>query len=325
MFDRISIVVPVYNAEDFLCNSIDCILQQTFRNFELILVDDGSKDRSGVICDEYAKNDERVRVVHKLNAGASEARNTGIDNSSEELITFIDSDDVISKDYLLQLLYDYQKSQEVDFVLQGMQQKWSDHDISFRMNDGIYNCDNCLFYDNVYLNNFSGPYCKLFRRSILLKYNLRFSPMIIYGEDFDFMLRYLKYCKVVVASSATNYFYMMHQESVSSKIYQFDKELSGLCQIFSSFDVLIEKSKSEAVIKMKRDSINAYIWRVIYSNYRHEYIQRQRLANFRSIPSEVLVYFNENYNADTVFTKIVKLLLVGRNFLLLDYLLRIRL
>ena len=96
----VSIIVPVYNTEKFLHRCIDSILTQTYTDFELLLIDDGSKDSSGTICDEYAAKDVRVRVFHKENGGVSSARNMGLDNARGEWITFVDSDDWIDDNYL---------------------------------------------------------------------------------------------------------------------------------------------------------------------------------------------------------------------------------
>ena len=97
---EISVIVPVYNVEEYLRPCIDSILEQTFTDFELILVDDGSPDRCGEICDEYEQIDKRIRVIHQENGGLSAARNAGLDQMSGEYVTFIDSDDVVAEDYL---------------------------------------------------------------------------------------------------------------------------------------------------------------------------------------------------------------------------------
>ena len=94
---KISVIIPVYNAEKYLYRCIDSVLVQTFTNWELLLIDDGSKDSSGVICDEYAAKDARVRVFHKENGGVSSARNLGLDNARGEWVAFVDSDDYIEK------------------------------------------------------------------------------------------------------------------------------------------------------------------------------------------------------------------------------------
>ena len=100
----VSIIVPVYNAEKYLNRCIDSILSQTMTDFELLLIDDGSKDDSGRICDEYSEKDARVRVFHKTNGGVSSARNLGLDNAIGDWITYVDADDRCSYEYLEHLL-----------------------------------------------------------------------------------------------------------------------------------------------------------------------------------------------------------------------------
>ena len=100
---EISVIVPVYRVEPYLRRCVDSILSQTFTDFELILVDDGSPDNCGTICDEYALKDSRVRVIHKQNGGLSDARNAGIDIAKGEFLSFIDSDDLVAPEYLNKL------------------------------------------------------------------------------------------------------------------------------------------------------------------------------------------------------------------------------
>ena len=113
---KISVIVPVYKVEEYLHRCIDSILSQSFTDFELILVDDGSPDNCGKICDEYAQKDSRVRVFHKPNGGVSSARNLGLDNANGEWIAFIDSDDYVDVDYLAEL-DSYSKMLDVDYVI----------------------------------------------------------------------------------------------------------------------------------------------------------------------------------------------------------------
>lgn len=96
----ISVIIPMYNVEKYLRQCIDSVLEQTYQNLEIILVDDGSPDNCGKICDEYAELDSRINVIHKKNGGLSDARNVGIEIAKGEYITFIDSDDFITKDYV---------------------------------------------------------------------------------------------------------------------------------------------------------------------------------------------------------------------------------
>ncbi len=116
---EISIIVPVYKVEPYLRKCVDSILAQTFTDFEVILVDDGSPDNSGKICDEYASKDSRVRVIHKENGGLSSARNAGIDVARGKYLGFVDSDDYIEKD-MYELLYDNIVKEQADLSICGI-------------------------------------------------------------------------------------------------------------------------------------------------------------------------------------------------------------
>lgn len=105
MDDLISIIVPVYNVEKYLKKCVESIINQTYKNIEIILVDDGSSDKSGDICDEYKKLDNRIRVYHKENGGLSDARNYGIDKANGKYICFVDSDDCVTED-MCEILYE---------------------------------------------------------------------------------------------------------------------------------------------------------------------------------------------------------------------------
>lgn len=112
----ISVVVPVYNVEKYLPECIDSIISQTYSNIEIILIDDGSTDSSGNICDNYSKKDKRIKVIHKENTGLSDSRNLGINLSKGNLITFIDSDDIIDKN-MLEVLYKNMKKEKADISI----------------------------------------------------------------------------------------------------------------------------------------------------------------------------------------------------------------
>lgn len=101
---KISVIIPVYNVENYLKRCLDSIINQTYKNLEIILINDGSTDSSGMICDEYKKNDRRIKVIHKKNEGQSKTRNRGIDIATGEYISFIDSDDFIHKDFYKELM-----------------------------------------------------------------------------------------------------------------------------------------------------------------------------------------------------------------------------
>ena len=203
---KISIIVPVYNAERYLHRCIESILAQTFRDFELLLIDDGSKDNSGYICDEYAEKDERVKVWHKENGGVSSARNVGLDNVKGEWVTFVDSDDYISSNY-----FDSIETEKEDMII--MQSKHFNVDNIFKeqplMTPQKYYGKLCvkefltkhLLYHIMFV-----PWGKMFKSASLK--TIRFNTHQRLGEDVIFVHQYLSFCdSISVISRATYYYY----------------------------------------------------------------------------------------------------------------------
>ena len=122
---KISVIVPVYNVEQYVGECIESILNQSFYDIELILINDGSKDNSGFICDEYAKKDNRIKVIHKKNEGVSIARNIGIKNASGKYIAFVDSDDLVDKEIYTTMLQAIEESGS-DLVMCRYEKVYSD-------------------------------------------------------------------------------------------------------------------------------------------------------------------------------------------------------
>lgn len=216
----LSIIIPVYNTEATLPLCIDSILSQSFTDFELLLVDDGSKDGSRAVCDRYAEKDSRVRVFHQKNGGCSSARNKGLDHVSGEWVYFVDSDDVVLPGGL-QTLVDCIR-EDVDIVMAGFERSDEDGNIFYRVEDRI----TTLFdkreslstlyerYEKYY--DYLG-YCwmRLFRNRIIQKYHLRFDTDIRIKEDSLFIVQYL--CRsngVTVFTLTPVYKYCMRKDSL---------------------------------------------------------------------------------------------------------------
>lgn len=178
---KISVIVPVYNVEKYLPRCIDSILAQTFTDFELLLIDDGSKDKSGEICDGYAKKDTRIRVFHKENGGVSSARNFGLINSKGEYVAFVDSDDYVEFNYL-EFLYQYAKEQVVDIVFCDFFKEKS-------QNKSIYvkqtcNNDYVVMIKQLLCNELGGYlWNKLVKRELFITNNIYFPNKIGIWED----------------------------------------------------------------------------------------------------------------------------------------------
>ena len=182
----ISVIVPVYNTEKYLRRCIDSVLAQTYQDFELLLIDDGSKDSSGAICDEYAAQDARVKVFHKENGGVSSARNVGLDNARGEWITFVDSDDYIEENFLKS----FEGNLDADLVVGNTVlitlPRTKHHCIPF----GCY-MDLEHFISSYLLESILRvPWGKLYRANIIV--DLRFNENMRLGEDTLFNLCYFR-------------------------------------------------------------------------------------------------------------------------------------
>ncbi len=198
---KISVIVPVFNTEEYLHRCIDSILSQTYTDFELLLINDGSKDRSGEICEEYAAKDPRVRVFHKENGGVSSARNLGLDNASGEWITFIDADDEIHN------LEIPNNSKQHDIIIGSCLIKENDGFRNETIPEGVYENSGLKYIYSKYLELqiFSSCCCKLYRRSLIG--NLRFNKSYIIGEDTVFSLSYLGKVKRINVIPSFQYIY----------------------------------------------------------------------------------------------------------------------
>jgi glycosyltransferase involved in cell wall biosynthesis len=211
MRPMVSIIVPVYNAQDFLERCVDSILQQEYTNFELLLLDDGSTDRSPEICDRYAEADKRVRVIHKENSGVSATRNLALDSAKGKYLQFVDSDDWIAADatrLFVQTAEEYACDMVIcDFYRVVGERVSHKGDIkakgvlSIEEFAGYMMEDPADFYYGVLWNKF-------YRNDIIKKHNLRMDNSISWCEDFMFNLEYLRYAEHVCPIHNPLYYYV---------------------------------------------------------------------------------------------------------------------
>ncbi|MFR5264943.1 glycosyltransferase family 2 protein [Clostridium sp.] len=182
----ISVIVPIYNVEKYLENCINSILNQSYKDFELILVDDGSPDNCGKICDDYAKKDSRIKVIHKKNGGLSDARNVGIEAAKGEYISFIDSDDWIHKDFYL-TLFNALSSSNSDIAICNFL-KVSNNDIKDKIintNPTVETLSNLEVLNDLYSDNYVNCIiaCNKLYKTILFK-DIKFPVGKIHEDEF---------------------------------------------------------------------------------------------------------------------------------------------
>ena len=210
MNSTVSVIIPVFNASKTLDRCIKSILEQTYKDFELILVDDGSTDNSLEICNSYSR-DTRVHVYHKENEGVSKTRNYAISKVNGYWICFIDSDDYISTDFLENLVID----NSLDFIIQGYTIINADERAKvIKLNVANEN----WYYVCEMSNIINSPWAKLYRADIVKDNQIIFNVNTSYGEDHLFVLDYLRYCKNVRCIESVGYYYCVTENSLTNKI-----------------------------------------------------------------------------------------------------------
>lgn len=217
---KVSVIVPVYNAEKYLIQCIDSILAQTFTDFELILVNDGSKDSSGKICDEYARKDNRIIVIHKENGGVSSARNIGIDITQGDWIVFVDSDDYISADYIMNIY-----PHDEDFGVCSIQCIGNSSKLLKFKTDKIITRNQIADWILCNSQEFSfiaTPWAKIYKTKIIKENDIIYNEKIKYGEDTDFVYRYLIHCNSIKLTNCAVYYYLDTDSLCQSQKYKFN-------------------------------------------------------------------------------------------------------
>lgn len=207
MNPKLSVIIPVFNAEKTIERCINSILKQSFSDYEIVIIDDGSTDSGGKICDLYSTEDKRIRVVHQENSGVSAARNAGISTASGQYIMFVDGDDEIESSFFSKYIEAVEKT-NCDIIIGGYTKVSVDESKSeHRPNkQGIYGKE---IWEDICRNSEQYGYIwgKLFKREIIQKENLRFRTDMYSQEDLDFCLSYYKYCRTFGLVSNVDYQY----------------------------------------------------------------------------------------------------------------------
>lgn len=239
MNPTVSIIVPVYNAERTLTRCIDSILNQEYTDFELLLVNDGSKDSSGSICDRYAAKDSRIHVIHKENSGVSDSRNIALDRACGTYLQFLDSDDWITPN-ATRLLVETARRYHCDMVISDFYRvvgervshkgDIEDDCVLTREEFASHMIENPAdFYYGVLWN-------KLFRRDIVEEYHLRMDSEISWCEDFMFNLEYIRHADVFFALQVPIYYYVKTKGSLASQGASITKTIKMKLMVFEYYN-----------------------------------------------------------------------------------------
>lgn len=268
----ISVIVPVYNVEKYLKRCIDSILAQTFTDFELLLIDDGSTDNSGEVCDEYVKKDNRIKVFHKINGGVSSSRNLGLDNSKGQYITFVDSDDYVSfaiLEILLNKLFEF--NADISACCAYRLNKERKEEMNFVKKDDIIYSPNILQQRIFQFRQESAVWNKLYKREVIG--NTRFQGKT--NEEILFNYKCFLKSNRIIYTNKKLYYYCNTPNSITSSFGKF--KFDALNNLFE-FEKIISPTNSLLKKALKTSICNRAIYYNILclkstskDNFLHEY------------------------------------------------------
>lgn len=272
---QFSVIIPIYKVEQYLTQCVDSVLNQTYKNFEIILVDDGSPDNCPRICDEFAKRYPCVNVIHKENGGLSDTRNVGLKAAIGEYVIFLDSDDWwIDKDFLrkTQSFIDKHKAKDdIDVIL--FQAKKLYEETGIEEVDTLYDSQtiNLLSRDETvkYListGTYSMSACtKVLKRKTLIEKQLYFTKGLL-GEDLDWFLSLTMNVKNIYAINSINYVYRIRKGSITQTISK--KNLTDCIWIMEKWSIVLKQSMIQKEFEIYYYAILAYAYVVALLNYR---------------------------------------------------------
>ncbi|MEG1088440.1 MAG: glycosyltransferase family 2 protein [Bacteroidales bacterium] len=253
----ISIIIPVYNSKLYLEKCLDSIIEQTYSNIEILLVDDGSNDGSSKICDLYAANNNRIKVFHKQNGGVSSARNTGLKNALGDWALFLDSDDYVAATWVqgyvckLNEINDYKSIvfQGYNKTINGKLEIITIDELYFKKN----NKGECLKYLHIDNDVLGYVWSKIFNLKLIREYNILFNESVSLSEDMLFTLDYLQYCNLIFTMSVCNYFYRLDNiESLSKKKNDFLIAKNIINMIYSRVFKILDNNKYKILFELRK-------------------------------------------------------------------------
>lgn len=324
----ISIVIPVYNSEKYIKKSVESVLGQSYKDFELILVNDGSTDNSLEIIKKLVIQYSQIRIVDKINGGASSARNAGIKAAKGDFITFIDSDDTVSNFYISDLITGLNSCNPIDIVVNGFKVIDVNHSekIVAPHTEEVLDLTKKGILEQIPFLCLSSPIAKLFKRSIIEQNNLLFDESINIGEDLVFVLDYLRLSNFVAISTKSNYLYERREGSLSTSFHSFEEEIRS--------DFLINKACKltyeycgydyDEVIEEIESNLSKHGYRILFALYNRGnkvYNRKERIKNIKEIDNYQLKRIRKYFANSSFKGKIIATLLYKNSIFLSDYLL----
>lgn len=312
----ISIIMPIYNAEKYLNRSIESIMNQTYNNIEIILVNDGSNDNSLEICTNYQEKDNRIKLINQGNKGVSFARNRGIDEANGDYIMFIDSDDYIEKNMIEDMVAKITKD-DIDLVISGIKMNYIRNgqvvgEERYQLKDKMYSIKemlNAILID-IDLICICGPCCKLYKREILKRNNIKFTNEFTMGEDTWYNLDYLDVCTGKVVTLSNIYYNYMRENPDSLFTKYYDDYIKITEKVYNKFLYLLKrKANKDAVVRYEK----TYIFNLMYANtinFKYDTTYKKKMDDLEySLKNNVVVNNIKNIRINGMKEKVFWLLI----------------
>ena len=292
----VSIVVPVYNVEKYLQRCLDSIKNQSFSNFECILINDGSTDKSGKICDDYCKKDSRFKVIHKQNAGVSAARNDGIEASSGDWICFVDSDDWISINHIENFLEHTDKDlifcSDTEFFDDGYSITYNLTDMNdSKLTDSI----NTLIFRDPQRDFFGYTWNKLFKTQIIKENNLRFRNDLYFKEDELFTFEYCFHANSIGSVNYPTYNYFINKNGLTFKHKDFQQYKLYVECLLELYNKNNETELNQVLLK---HAINVLSWSLLSA--------KMNPSNIKFLKKVKTLYIKNDIQLDSKIAKIFR-------------------
>ena len=313
MDDLISVIIPVYEVEKYIEKCLDSVINQTYTNLEIILVEDGSKDNSSKICDEYAKKDKRIQVIHKENAGVSSARNTGLDKANGKYIAFIDSDDYVDKEYI-EYLYNEITKNNADISICGTIDIDENENVckESKKIEKTLNLEETLqellqekYYSSV-------VWAKMYKAELAKK--VKFNENLKIAEDFDYLYNIIKNLeKTRVNTTKSLYYYKIRTNSATTNSYNenWGKEIvlseDVIKDCKTNFEPLVQyairryiRINYTCMMKVLRQNQDDKIYKKLQENVK-KYLKQYLLSSNISIIEKLKIIFAMYFKSTTKF------------------------
>lgn len=321
MIHKVSVIVTIYNTEKYLSRCLDSLANQTFMNLEIILVNDGSKDKCEEICRRYVDSDPRFRLINKTNGGVSSARNIGMQNARGNYIAFVDSDDYVSPD-MYQILVDSINKYKGDLVVCSFFYDYGNKikEEKARKPFGMFYQKDYFFQicSDAYSFYYGVVWNKLFCRSMIQQHNISFDEKINYMEDWDFLMNYLRYANQIIKIPNHLYYYnRVNAQSITLNNSNFELSYINRMQGYLG---LYELSEWINCYQQRKDLIHAYLlryiisqkYKILSSENKKEAYQIHRIISKRNevrsvistinkwIKLKMILYYNLKYSIEAI-------------------------